>query len=411
MKFASDLSAAALGLLVLVGSSPVLGQRGRPGPARPVPRGVVTGPVGGVQSGAVRGGTVRGPGGTTVQRVGGGAVSRGPLGGVSGVGGSATRVTGPGGNSVTRVQGGGGAVGPAGGVRVGGGSGTVVRTPGGTAAAGQRGGVAVGPVGGVRGGAVAGGAVRTPFGTAGAVTRSGIAAGPGGTVRVGHATRFVSPAAVRGSAVVVRGGFRQPVLTPTWFRGHPAAWVAPRWAVGGSPWRPAAWAPLAAFVGVPGPPVAFDYGTTVLIQDDVVYANGDRVAAADEYAAQAAGLADLGRQARPAADDEWQPLGVFGLVREDEAEAQRVFQLAVNKAGVIRGNYVDLVSDSDLPVTGSVDRATQRAAWSVGGKSDVVFETGLSNFTKDESAVLVHYGTASTRQMILVRLDPPEGGN
>jgi hypothetical protein len=252
--------------------------------------------------------------------------------------------------------------------------------------------------------------VRTPFGTAAGVSRSGVAVGPAGTVRVGHTTRFVSPTAVRGSAVVVRGGFRQPVLTPIWFRGHPTAWVAPRWVVGVNPWGPVVWAPLATFLGIPNPPIAYTYGSTVVIEDNVVYVNGDRVATVDEYATQAIGLVDAGRQARPAADEEWQPLGVFGLVREDETTAQRVFQLAVNKNGVIRGNYVDMVSDTDMPVTGSVDRRTQRAAWSIGEKKDIVFETGLSNFTKDECTVLVHYGKESTQQMILVRMEEPKDG-
>jgi hypothetical protein len=102
-----------------------------------------------------------------------------------------------------------------------------------------------------------------------------------------------------------------------------------------------------------------------------------------------------------------QPLGVFGLIQEDEKTAQRIFQLAVNKDGVVRGNYYDAVADNTLPVVGSVDKKSQRVAWSIGEKMDIVFETGLSNFTKDDSTVLVHYGKESTQQMILVRLEEP----
>ena len=36
-----------------------------------------------------------------------------------------------------------------------------------------------------------------------------------------------------------------------------------------------------------------------------------------------------------------------------------------NKAGVIRGNYDSVLSDTTLPVYGSVDKKTQRAAWTV----------------------------------------------
>jgi hypothetical protein len=48
---------------------------------------------------------------------------------------------------------------------------------------------------------------------------------------------------------------------------------------------------------------------------------------------------------------------------------------------------------------------TQRAVWSIGDKKTVVFEAGLNNLTQDRAAVLVHYGTDRTQQMLLVRLE------
>src|SRR5262249_21303921 len=98
------------------------------------------------------------------------------------------------------------------------------------------------------------------------------------------------------------------------------------------------------------------------------------------------------------------------LVREDEKVAQRIFQLAVNQAGVIRGNYYDAVADNTLPVYGSVDPKSQRAAWSVGDKKTVVFETGLNNLTQDQTTVLVHFGTDRTDELLLVRLEEPTDG-
>ena len=114
------------------------------------------------------------------------------------------------------------------------------------------------------------------------------------------------------------------------------------------------------------------------------------------------------RQAPPAQTDEWQPLGVFGLIQGDEKEAQRIFQLGVNRAGVIRGNYYDAVADNTMPVYGSVDPKSQRAAWSIGEKKDVVFEAGLNNLTQNETTVLVHHGKDRTQQMMLVRLEQPK---
>ena len=167
-------------------------------------------------------------------------------------------------------------------------------------------------------------------------------------------------------------------------------------------------------MGIAAAPVTYDYGSSVVITDNTVYVNGESAGTAEQYATQATALADAGRAAPPAdadADaDEWQPLGVFGLVQPEETVAQRIFQLAANRAGVVRGNYYDAVADSTTPVYGSVDKTTQRVAWSIGEKKDIVFETGLGNLTKAEGTVLVHYGTTRTEQMVLVRLEETKDG-
>jgi hypothetical protein len=315
-----------------------------------------------------------------VQHVGGRGVAVGPLGGVHAGGAGATRVTGPGGRTYTTGHRGGATVGPAGGVRVGGSAGAAAAGPYGAAAVGRRGGVAVGPYGAYRAAAA-----------------------------VGHTTTYVSPNTLRASAAVVRSGSTYSVFTPHWYQVHAAAWVAPRWAGPGA-WVAPAWPVVAAYVGVTTPPAAYDYGSSAVINDDTVYVNGESAGSAADYAAQADALADAGRQAKPADADEWQPLGVFGLIQGDEKVAQRIFQLAVNKAGTIRGNYYDAVADNTLPVYGSVDRKTQRAAWSIGEKKDIVFEAGLSNLTRNETTALVHYGKDKTQQFDLVRLEEPKDG-
>jgi len=395
--------------------------------------GVASGPYGGVRAGEVRGGSYSGPGGSTIQHVGGGGVAVGPFGGVHAGGGGATRVTGPGGNTYTTGHAGGVAVGPAGGVRVGGGAGSAFSGPNGSAAVGYRGGVGVGPAGGVvaggsrggiavgpAGGVVAGGSrggiAATPWGgvTAGGY-RGGVAIGPGGGVVaggthfVGHTTGYVSPAYMRSAAFGIRTGY-YPYFNPAWYGAHVGAWFAPRWVVGYNLWVAPVWNTVSAFCGIAAPPVSYDYGSTVVIQDDNVYVNGDPAGTASEYAAQAVSIADTGRAVQPAATADWQPLGVFGMIQGDEKVAQRIFQLAVDKEGVIRGNYYDAVADATTPIYGSVDKKTQRVAWSIGEKKDIVFETGLPNLTKDESTILIHYGKDRTEQMMLVRLPEPKDG-
>ena len=58
--------------------------------------------------------------------------------------------------------------------------------------------------------------------------------------------------------------------------------------------------------------------------------------------------------------------------------------------------------DTTTPVYGSVDKKTQRAAWTIGKKKDRVFEAGLYNLTAAEAPVLVHIGTDKTQQWLLV---------
>ncbi len=105
--------------------------------------------------------------------------------------------------------------------------------------------------------------------------------------------------------------------------------------------------------------------------------------------------------------DEWQPLGVFGLIQGDEKEATSIFQMAINKAGVIRGNYYNSLTDLTVPIYGSVDRQTQRAAWIIGERKEVVYETGVGNLAQPETPILIHFGKDRTQQWVLVRLEPP----
>ena len=131
-------------------------------------------------------------------------------------------------------------------------------------------------------------------------------------------------------------------------------------------------------------------------------------ASAKEYTQQATQIADEGAKAEATEKDEWVSLGVFGMVQGEDKDANTIFQLAINKDGVIRGNFYDALSDTTLPVHGGVDKKTQRAAWTVGDRKDTVYETGIGNLTEPETTMLVHFGKDRTQQWTLVRLDPPE---
>lgn len=383
------------------------------------------GPIGGINAGGARGGTYVGPRGTTVQHGAIGGAGRGPLGGYHAGGASGTRVTTPAGETFTAGRHGGVAAGPFGGVVAGGGRGAAVSGPGGAAAIGSRGGVAVGPGGGVVAGGGRGAAVEGPFGGGAAIgRRGGVAVGPAGGVIAGgsrggaavgpwgggaawrQSTGYVSPGWLNDHGAYVRNSFHYDVFNRGWYTNHPGAWYAAGWGAA-TVWNAPVWTTFVPWFGVTAAPIVYDYGGTVVIHDDTVYVEGEPVASADEYAEQATTIADQGRQEEASPEGEWKPLGVFGMIQGDEQIAQHVFQLAVNQDGVVRGNYYDAVADNTLPVYGSVDKESQRVAWSIGEKKTVVFEAGLVNLTKDQTTILVHYGNDNSQQMVLVRLEQP----
>jgi hypothetical protein len=227
-------------------------------------------------------------------------------------------------------------------------------------------------------------------------------------VAVGHRTVYVPPARLPVQGAYVRRSFvHYNAFQPTWYTAHPHAWRAAAWTAAAF-WRGAAWATVASSCGYPPAPVVYDYGTTIVYEDNRVYYNGDPVATAEEYTDQAAAIADRGEQAKATEKDEWISLGVFGMVKGEETEANQIFQLAINKNGILRGNYYDALSDTSLPVFGSVDKKTQRAAWTVGDRKETVYETGVGNLTEAETTMLVHFGKDRTQQWTLIRLEEPD---
>jgi len=152
----------------------------------------------------------------------------------------------------------------------------------------------------------------------------------------------------------------------------------------------------------------YDYGSSVVYQGDNVYMNGQDAGTTQQFAEQATTIASQGQTANAPPTDDWKPLGVFALVQGDDKTSNYIFQLAVNKNGIIRGNYYDGVMDTNTEVFGSVDKKTQRAAWTVGKKKDRVFEAGIYNLTQPECPCLLHLGTQSTTQMMLVRVQQPQ---
>jgi hypothetical protein len=362
----------------------------------------VVGPAGGSRTAGAGGGSYTTGRGTTIDIAGAGKTTTFPGGTTTGRGVGGVQVTTPGGQTATKVGSVGGVKGPGGTTAVGGRSVGATTGPAGSGISASRGGAAVGP-----GGAVAGGsravAASNPYGAYASASR-GVAA----TGAAGHYTAFRSASALQTQGTYVRTGFRgYNYFNSGWYTAHPAAWRAAAW-TGAAYWARAPYASIATFCGYPETPVVYDYGSNLTYDDNSVYYNGDPIATAEEYAAQATDLASEGLAAKATEKDEWQSLGVFGMVQDEEKEANKIFQIAINKDGVIRGNYYDALTDASVPISGSVDKKTQRAAWIVGENKETVYETGVGNLSQDETPMLVHFGKDRTQQWTLVRLEQPE---
>ena len=113
------------------------------------------------------------------------------------------------------------------------------------------------------------------------------------------------------------------------------------------------------------------------------------------------------------ADDDWLPLGVFGLTKEGVNATSMYLQLALRKDGLIGGTFYNESTGVSHPVEGFVDEKSQRAAWKAadGTNPDLVMETGIYNLSEDQANVLVDFGPEETQEALLVRLDESEAAS
>jgi hypothetical protein len=228
-----------------------------------------------------------------------------------------------------------------------------------------------------------------------------------GTIAKNSPTVTINQRALANQGDQIRNNFNQyNCFQGKWWGGYPGAWRAAGWGTGTTAYSTATWTDCSSYGGSGGDPVYYDYGSNVVYGDSNVYVNGDAVATQEQYAQQATTIADTGKQAQATTEEEWLPLGVFAMIQGEQVNGNDLFQLTVNKSGVIRGNYCNALSDTTLPVYGSVDKKTQRAAWKVDDRKEPIFEAGFANLTRAQTTMLVH-SKGGTQQWTLVRIDQP----
>ncbi len=203
-------------------------------------------------------------------------------------------------------------------------------------------------------------------------------------------------------------------FSPAWFAQRPKAWNTRGYVR--DVWSTPSWTEVTDWLGGDLPDYQYMYGGDLIYDGNTVYLCGRPVAAADKYYDSAVNIARKGvsnrtRQgAAPNADSQWLPLGVYQATRGGDKSNVMLFQLAVNKAGVVRGNYYDPAYKNVQLLEGSVDKGTERVAWIVADRPNVVFDVLLYNLTQPETSMLVHLGKDKQEQWTFVRLDQKAGG-
>jgi hypothetical protein len=154
-------------------------------------------------------------------------------------------------------------------------------------------------------------------------------------------------------------------------------------------------------------PTPYYYGSTIYYEGDTVYVNQQPAGTSAQYYDQANTLASAGATVETAPSEDWLPLGVFAIAAADDTNATLTVQLAMNRQGVLRGNQFDMATGVNEIVKGSVDKQTQKVAWTAGADTSVVYETGLANLTQEQSTVLVHYGKDDAEVYSLLHINEP----
>jgi hypothetical protein len=182
-------------------------------------------------------------------------------------------------------------------------------------------------------------------------------------------------------------------------------------------WRAPTYAAIGAFFGASlanAQPVYYGYGTggNVYYENNTVYVDGQAAGTPEQYAQQALDYVAAAPAPEQVPQEEWLPLGVFALSREDVADSQAMLELAVNKQGVLAGTYYNESTGASRPLKGTIDKQSQRAVvgFADGKNADLALETGIYNLTQEEAPALMHHGTEESTPVLLVRLPEPESG-
>jgi hypothetical protein len=180
-------------------------------------------------------------------------------------------------------------------------------------------------------------------------------------------------------------------FSPAWYADHPQAWqythphadaAAVATTAGVTAWLGAAYY---------APTESGGSSTTVVYQE----VPAEETAPPEPTAPIAANVAPV--------QEEWMALGTYSLVANPSSPPTLMLQLAVDHAGRLKGVYYDSLTNTTHNVSGTLDRASQLAQWSLDTNPQLVFSAPLDELLKPNGNVQVKLATGP-QQWQLVRL-------
>jgi hypothetical protein len=183
-------------------------------------------------------------------------------------------------------------------------------------------------------------------------------------------------------------------FTPAWYAQHPNAWhathpYADEWAV-------ATAAALGSWLGWAYAPEP-SYSSTTIIYQDAPDAPDETDTLAEVYTD--ASPSDV---ALPSGD--WLPLGVYSLLAAPDLPPMQLVQLSVDRQGILRGVYYDVVTNTSHDVVGSLDADTHEAQWTLQSNPNLAFRAAVDQLTQPEGVVEVTL-PGGVEQWHLVRME------
>jgi hypothetical protein len=196
-----------------------------------------------------------------------------------------------------------------------------------------------------------------------------------------------------------------PIFSAAWCDQHTWAWlpsdIQPEdWSA--RIWTAPTWPELTRHLNSDATPL--DYGRRLLFSNGKTLLDAHVTATLEDHVVQARTTIETANDLPQVAAGNWLPLGIFSLAPLGAQEPDRIFQLAVNSHGVLRGNSYEPGTNELKEIRGAVNLSTQQVVWTTGSRETSIVETGLSNLSSNTAPTWLLPDTQTAFPCLLIRI-------